>query len=72
MAEIQNRYYVDKVHTIRNNLQGHGKDPLEILKKKLKDNQASFTTKAVAPKQNYPPAEIFKVLQVWITWTLTF
>ena len=51
MADIQNRFYIDKVHTIRNNLQGHRTDPLEILKKKLEGNQATFSHHAVSPDQ---------------------
>ena len=51
MAEIQNKYYIDKVHTIRYNLQGHNKDPLEVLKSKLEGNQATFCTQAVSPDQ---------------------
>ena len=51
MAEIQNRYYIDKVHTIRSNLRGQNKDPLELLRKKLEGNQATFTTQAVTPEQ---------------------
>jgi hypothetical protein len=49
MAEIQNKYYIDKVHTIRNDLQGHNKDPLDLLKNKLEGNQATFCTQAVSP-----------------------
>ena len=30
MAEIQNKYYIDKVQTIRRNLQGQNRDPLEV------------------------------------------
>ena len=51
MAEIQNRYYIDKVHTIRNNLQGHNRDPLEIIRRKLEGNQATFSTQAISPDQ---------------------
>ena len=51
MAEIQNKYYIDKVQTIRNNLQGHNKDPLEVLKNTLEGNQATFSSQAISPDQ---------------------
>ena len=51
MAEIQNKYYIDKVHTIRNDLQGHNKDPLDLLKNKLEGNQATFSTQSISPDQ---------------------
>ena len=51
MAEIQNKYYIDKVQTIRNNLQGHNKDPLEVLKNTLAGNQATFSSQAISPDQ---------------------
>jgi hypothetical protein len=31
IADIQNKYYIEKVRTIRENLQGQNKDPLELL-----------------------------------------
>ena len=43
--------YIEKVHTIRRNLEGHNKDPLEILKRILSGNQAYFSTQAINPKQ---------------------
>ena len=52
MAEIQNRYYIDKVHDIRNNLQSqNNKNPLDLLQQKLGGNQASFSTKPVTPEE---------------------
>ena len=51
MAEIQNNYYIDKVPTIRSNLQVQDRDPLELLRRKLGDNQATFSTQAVTPGQ---------------------
>ena len=51
MAEIQNGYYIDKVKTIRNNLQGHNSDPLAVLKKTLNGNQSSFSSQAISPDE---------------------
>ena len=51
IADIQNKYYIDKVQTIRRNLQGQNKDPLELLRQRLKGNQASFSSQAVTPEQ---------------------
>ena len=42
---------MDKVRTIRRNLQVHNKDPLEVLKQRLQGNQATFTSQAVTPEQ---------------------
>jgi len=49
MAEIQNRYYIDKVKTIRSSLQGHDRDPLNVLVRLLEGNQASFSTRSINP-----------------------
>ena len=51
MAEIQNRYYIDKVKTIRRSLQGHNRDPLDVLRRILGGNQASFSTTSINPDQ---------------------
>ena len=51
IADIQNKYYIDKVQTIRRNLQGQNKDPLELLRQRLEGNQASFSSQAVTPEQ---------------------
>ena len=51
MAEIQNKYYIDKVKTIRSNLQGHNSDPLAVLKKTLNGNQSSFSSQAISPDE---------------------
>ena len=51
IADIQNKYYINKVHTIRGSLQNRDKDPLEVLRKVLDGNQASFSTQAVTPEQ---------------------
>ena len=51
LADIQNKYYIEKVRTIRRGLQGQDRDPLQVLRNTLQGNQASFTTKAVTPEQ---------------------
>ena len=51
IADIQNRYYIDKVHSIRTSLLGQNKDPLELLRQRLEGNQASFTSQSVTPEQ---------------------
>ena len=51
MAEIQNKYYIEKVQTIRNNLQGHGIDPLTTLRTTLGGNHANFSTQVISPDQ---------------------
>ena len=51
IADIQNRYYIDKVHTIRSSMQGHNRDPLELLRQRLGGLQASFSSRAVNPDQ---------------------
>ena len=51
IAEIQNRYYIDKVRTIRENLPDRGRDPLKVLKDVLHENQAVFSTQAVHADQ---------------------
>ena len=51
MADIQNRYYIDKVKTIRRSIQDHGKDPSEVLKETLVSNEASFTCQAITQEQ---------------------
>ena len=47
MADLQNKYYVDKVKTIRLD---NGADPLEILRTILAGNQASFSSKPICPE----------------------
>ena len=43
IAEIQNRYYIDRVHTIRSNLESqNGGDPLDLLQQILVGNQQSW------------------------------
>ena len=51
MAEIQNKYYIDKVKTIRRSMQDQGKDPLEVLRETLVSNEASFTSQAITQEQ---------------------
>jgi hypothetical protein len=51
IADIQNRYYIDKVHSIRTSLLGQNQDPLELLRQRLEGNQASFTSQSVTPEQ---------------------
>ena len=52
MAEIQNRYYIDKVHSIRCNLQSQNcRNPLDLLQQKLRGNQVSFSTKPITPDE---------------------
>ena len=51
IAEIQNRYYIDKVKTIRGNLPDRGRDPLKVLKNVLLENQAVFSTQPVHADQ---------------------
>ena len=51
MAEIQNSYYIEKVRTIRRDLQDQDRDPLAVLRSRLEGNQASFSTQAVTPEQ---------------------
>ena len=51
MAELQNKYYIEKVRSIRRNLPGQGNDPLKVLKGVLEGNQTSFSTHAVSPEQ---------------------
>ena len=51
MADIQNSYYIDKVKTIRRDMQDQDRDPLEVLKKRLVGNQAVFTSKPITPEQ---------------------
>lgn len=51
MADLQNRFYVDKVRTIRRSLKGQqAADPLGILRTLLAGNQASFSSKPVCPE----------------------
>ena len=50
MANIQNQYYIDKVKTIRSSFMELARDPLEVLRKRLQGNQASFSTKSVSPE----------------------
>ena len=42
---------MDKAHTIRNNLNGHNRDHLEITRRKLEGNQATFSTQDISPDQ---------------------
>ena len=51
MAEIQNEYYIRKVHTIRNGLKIVDRDPLDTIRSLLEGNEASFSTQAVTPDQ---------------------
>ena len=51
LAEIQNRYYIDKVQIIRRSMQGQNKDPLGLLRTRLGGIQSSFSTQAVTPEQ---------------------
>ena len=51
MAEIQNKYYIDKVRTIRESLEGQNNDLLKVIKDILGDNQATFSAKAITPDQ---------------------
>ena len=51
MAELQNKYYIDKVKTIRRNMQNQVRDPLEVLKETLDGNQASFSSQAISQDQ---------------------
>ena len=44
MADIQNKYYIE---TIRKSLQEKNRDPLEILRKILNSNQASFSAQSI-------------------------
>jgi hypothetical protein len=51
MADVQNRYYIDKVKTIRSSMQDQDRDPLAVLRRTLSGNQASFSSQAVTPDQ---------------------
>ena len=51
MAEIQNKYYIEKVKTIRRSMQGQVRDPLDVLRKVLDGNQASFSSEAITQVQ---------------------
>ena len=51
LANIQNKYYIDKVKKIRSDLQGQHQDPLQILRLRLAGNKASFSSQAITPEQ---------------------
>ena len=52
MAEIQNKFYVDQVHTIRNDLGGYDTgDPLELLRHRLAGFPEKFSTKPIKPEE---------------------
>ena len=51
MADIQNRYYIDKVKTIRRSMQDQDRDPLAVLRRTLSGNHASFSCQAITPDQ---------------------
>ena len=51
IAEVQNRYYIDKVRTIRHNLPDQGRDPLNVLKDILQENTAKYSTQPVEAAQ---------------------
>ena len=51
IADIQNQFYIQKVHTIRQELPQSGNDPLKLLRQRLHGNSASFSFSAVTPDE---------------------
>ena len=51
LADIQNNYYIEKVRTIRRNMQDKGRDPLEVLRMRLVGNSTTFSWKPISPDQ---------------------
>ena len=46
LADIQNKYYIEKVQKIRRDLQGQHQDPLQVLRNRLAKNEATFSFQA--------------------------
>ena len=51
IANIQNEYYINKVHTIRQELPQPRTDPLATLRERLHGNSSTFTFSAVTPDE---------------------
>ena len=51
MAELQNKYYIDKVRTIRRNMPAQKKDPLDTLKRRMEGRSKPFSPSPVTPDQ---------------------
>ena len=51
LADIQNKYYINKVRDIRMNMPRQKKDPLATLKKMMTGRACSFSTSAVSPEE---------------------
>ena len=51
MAELQNRYYIDKVRTIRQSMPPQKKDPLYSLKQRMHGRLQFFSLDPVTPDQ---------------------
>ena len=51
MAELQNKYYIDKVKTIRQNMPAQKKDPLTTLRQRMHGRSRPFSPTPVSPDQ---------------------
>ena len=51
MAELQNKYYIDKVRSIRQNMPAQKKDPLHLLRQKMQGRIQPFSLDSVSPDQ---------------------
>ena len=51
LADIQNNYYIEKVKCIRRNMEDKGRDPLEVLRRRLVGNSATFSCNPIGPDQ---------------------
>ena len=51
LADIQNKFYIEKVQKIRRDLQGQHQDPLQVLRNRLAKNEATFSIQAIHPEQ---------------------
>ena len=51
MAELQNKYYINKVKTIRQNMPAQKKDPLHTLKQRMQGRSQPFSPGPVTPDQ---------------------
>ena len=51
MAELQNKYYINKVKTIRQNMPAQKKDPLSTLRQRMHGRSQPFSPTPVTPDQ---------------------